>query len=80
MKVWVLSRNLINWDTADNENCWWVYSTEEKAREAFTKELQEFYDEYGKEFTYSSLTDDMAELEVNEQINFTLIIQEEPVL
>lgn len=80
MKVYLLTRKLINWETGDNEFCWWVYETEEKAKEAFDKELQEFYDEYGKKFSYSHMSDEMAVLEVNEQINFTLMITEEPVL
>ena len=81
MRVYVLNRLLINWTTADNENCWWVYDTEDKAKQALQKELEEFYEEYGKEFSYSRFTEDgmMASLEINEEINFVLLITEEPV-
>lgn len=81
-KVWVLNRSLINWTTADNENCWWVFNSEDKAKKALQKELEEFYEEYGKEFSYSHFSEDgmMAELEINKEINFVLLATEEPVL
>lgn len=81
MYVYVLNRSLINWETAYNENCWWVYDSEDKAKKALQKELEEFYEEYGKEFSYSHFSEDgmMASLEINEEINFTLLVTEEPV-
>lgn len=83
-KVWILSWHLINWETGDNENCWWLYDSKEKARKAFETELQAFYDEYGKrkpkDFTYYKVSNQMATLEIDEKINFWLLFQEEQVM
>lgn len=84
MKVWILYRQIINWETADNSADWWVYTTEEKAKKGFEEELQAFYEEYGKlkpeQYTYYRLSDEMVRLEIDEKINFDMWFQEEPVL
>ena len=83
-KVWILHRQLINWETADNSACWWIYKTEEAAKRGFEEELQAFYEEYGKmppeKYSYYYMSDDLVRLEIDEKINFDMLYQEEPVL
>ena len=43
MKVWVLHRQLINWETADMENDWWLYKKEEDAINGFKSDYQRFF-------------------------------------
>ena len=81
-KVWVLYRELINWQTKDVEADWWVNKTEERAKAGFDSELDAFYERFGKrrpeDCTYYELTDQMAIFKFDEY-SFALYYQEDPI-
>ena len=83
-KVWILHRQLINWETADTENDWWLYKKEEDAIRGFKDELDAFYKRFGKrspeEYSYCYMSDGMVRFEIDKIINFDMWYQEEPVL
>ena len=83
MKVWIVFRQLIDWNTRDTEESWWLVKKEEDAKKGFQAELEAYYERFGKykEESYSEylIEDGLVKLEVPGEHRFLLLYQEEPV-
>lgn len=83
MKVWMVYRQLINWETADNEADWALFKKEEDAIRGFKEDIKAFYERFGKMgpdgYTYCYLSDSMARFEIDKKINFDVWYEEVPV-